>query len=282
MAPGSTRRGVGVRAILAGGLVTIMAAVMPATAAAPAPVLQESTVRDGWNLSATQIGARFNMNLAPTSAATIQQNGVDVAGWTSAIVNGTALTMTGPALATDGTIYTITFTATGTQVDASTLVDGPTAFQVDSNAPYTPFITGPDTLVDEEIQVFGEGGLPPVRADVVVADPTAPASAITGIAKDFVLQGDSSATSGISKIELRFYDVIGQAVGLPIAVLTGRPDNFAFNVFSTVPTAADVEWSVDLAEVEDLSSGVWSVRAVAYDTAGNISSPSRPITLLVE
>jgi hypothetical protein len=281
MAPGSTRRGVGVRAILAAGLVTIMAAVMPATAAAPAPNLLQSTVDSGWNLSTTQIAARFNGSLAATSTATIQQNGVDVAGWTSS-VQSTVLTMSGPALLADGTVYTIAFAVTGTQQDAGSATYGPFAFQVDPNGPYTPRITGPDALVDEEFQLFGENGVAPVRVDVGVADPTAPASEITGVAQDFAPDGDVSATSGIAKIELRFYDGIRQAAGLPAAVLSGRPDNFAFNFFASVPAAADVEWSVDLAEVEDLSSGIWTVRAIAYDSAGNVSSPSRPLTLAVE
>lgn len=292
MAPRSTR-GRGVRAILMGVVFTLGAMSLAAQAAAPQIRPETLTVKSGWSKSNKTVGAEFTVRLAPASKVTIKDlsTGLDVAGQTvfedqdagtPGVQHGDGIGFlaTGTMVA-DGRNYEVTFEVLPFDGSTTTPATYSKIFKVDTLVPAAPRITAPTG--------------PTVRGDSLCSsciDATTtlalePGDAIVGSALD---QHDrnaadpAAARSGVAAVELRFYSVTDQAMN---AIFSGLEDagDAAFRVKlpqtcgTSCPATVD-EWSQAFADLEDLTPGPWTVRAVAIDLAGNESAPSKAVTFI--
>jgi hypothetical protein len=264
-------RGRGARAILAAGLFALLAASFSAYAGpGDAPVLRKSSVASGWSKSDFVISADFDKLLAATSTITVTRVSAPagpVAGSTTVAQTGIAF-IAGSALAsTDGTVYQVDVSASGIEGTPSTAYTK--TFKVDTRIPKPPVVTSPEGI--------GLDGAPPFDASVV------PGTIETFDGRAFDAKGANDvtvATSGIQRIELRFWSVVDQVLSLPSF---DADYSFKHSVDMTCggTCPADVDpWSVAAADITDLGTGVWSVRAIAFDLAGNQSGPTKPIVFV--
>lgn len=282
MTPRSAR-GRGVRAILAGGLLALVASTVTAQAGpGDAPVLDKSSISTGWLKANTAVWAEFDKIIAPASTVAVTDTFTNTAvGGTTSVV-GRGIAFVPGALIEDGRTYSATFTVSGIEGTPNTVYSK--SFKLDAKTPSAPVITAPETLG----LTLAEDGCDAVpgcdfNANLVLGA----ADVFEGTARDVRgVNGVTAATSGIQKIELRFYNVVEQVVELVPSILSGRPTDYSFKVAldqtcgSVCPL--DLEpWSANASEIEDLSTGVWSMRAVAIDYAGNVSAPSKSITFVV-
>lgn len=298
----SARRGRSPRAILAAGLLALAVAPLASHALGQtvSPVLVDSSVRSGWSRFTTRVSAKYNraLDLSQSTATVTDDLNVAVAG-TLALENSNTLVWTPGAALSDRKAYTITFVAmsdaTAVPVgDTAGSITTPQAFKVDLKRPDNPTILQP---------AFGE----------MVSG----AASVTGNARDKVGDApdfDPFATSGISAIELHFYEL--RAPGFPrtppivppsttnpdpnttLGPITGylSPGNLgsvvegwvggmsrevlAYRTKATICSAnclASGPWSVAM---PDLSKGVWAVKAIAIDLAGNVSGESAGVTFI--
>lgn len=302
MAVHITRRTSGLRAFVVGALITGVAATVPA-GAVEAPALVETSVDSGWSATTEAVAARFDKVLdQAASSVTLEEVGVgEITGWYLGFgqeentIFLTTTDLTDPAapaadpLRVDGTDYQVTFHVQGAAPSAPDEVEsfGPFTFLVDPDRPKLPVITSPAPVFRQEIHIGGEdqAGTPEITViELGPADPTTPVETFAGTAADATgTDGDVTATSGISSVELRFFN----PSLTPLA-----PDSVVFSVnlgaeHLTKPGEAETEWSIGVDELVDeggsqqLTTGLWAVRAVASDNAGNSSAPSKVVQILV-
>ena len=301
MATLSLRRGTRIRAFVIGALIAGAAATVPARAV-DAPILEQTSVDSGWSATREAVAARFDKVLAAEgSSVTLEEvGGAVITGWHTR-VEGTTIVLSavnpenpnGPAgdpLRVDGTEYQATFSVVGAAPSAPDEAEshGPFTFQVDPDRPTLPVITGPSPLFRQEIHIGGDdqAGTPEIAViELAPADPTTPVAEFAGTAADAIGDdGDLTATSGIVSVELRFYNPLSNPF---------NPEAVAFSVtldsasHLSAPGAAETEWKIAVDELADedgsspLTIGLWAVRAVAADMAGNLSAPSKTVQILV-
>lgn len=311
MAPRSMRRGLGVRAILAGGLLAIFGATIPA-GAMEAPAFVASSFDTGWNPSAERVAAQFDKTLKNqghcsttqdppqliagcewtyaevfkvgettpvTAAAANASAGIDSKG---AIIQGKSIIwVAASSLAVDGTEYYMKVHLLGAAdaaPDAYTIWTSET-FTVDRGAPARPDVLSPKGLLAREVKVHGPNGAELVSGHVSIADPREmPLTGFTGLAADATgPDRDTTATSGLASIELRFFDVLG----MPVHAQRFAVDNVGSDK-STWAVAADEIVTVDAFGNESpaLDPGVYVLKVAAIDVAGYVSAPSVPVQFI--
>lgn len=274
MALRSMRRGKGVRAILAGGLLALgLFTVAPVSAAEP--ILNTTSVESGWSAFNDGVAADFDepLDAVASSASLVDlDTALPVLGTTQVINNGILFTPN-TALAEDGTRYEVTFSPVSFDgITGQTIVR---QFRVDTKVPDVPRINTPSAMVSSEtgpLRGLKDGTHETLGADVQIAI-AAPGSGATveGSAADKRgLHRSTKATSGVHEIHLRFYDPFSAAEATDLRVV--------IDMACSGQCSADVEsWS---ATTDHLPPGYWTMRAVAFDLAGNASAPSGPISFL--
>lgn len=312
MAPRSMRRGLGVRAILAGGLLAIFGATIPATSAdVPAPVFQASSFDSGWNPSTTRVAAQFDKTLKsvkPCYDNQVPPQVVTGCDWTYAEVFEVGATEPVPAaerndsqaidpkggivqgasiiwvakssLATDGTEYFMRVHLLGAAVGAPDdyTVWNSEPFTVDMGAPGKPTVESPTALMGREIKIGSEDA-EVVSGHISIADPRqVPVTEFAGVAREATgPDNDPTATSGLASVELRFYDLLGALAHKQV-----------FEVESV--GAIESDWFVSAEDVvavdrqgnesPALDPGVYVLKVAAYDIAGYVSAPSVPVQFI--
>lgn len=235
----------GAMAVLAGGLLALSASMLPASAAGtPAPQLQLGTsVDSGWSRLNKLVSADYDRVVDPAASSVVLQDrdGVSVPG----------------ALDVDAK-------------DATVLTFRPYRTLEESAAPYTVTITaraeGQDPAVADTVttRVFRLDALTP-RVNSIAADKPAVVATDTGV----LVGGKISdlGQSGVSRVELLFYNPAATpGSSRPVDMKLAQSFTCADNL---CPSQADYAF-----DITDLPIGYWTVRAVAYDLAGNKSSES--------
>jgi hypothetical protein len=252
---------------------TILIAALVATAAfAPAraevPTVVETSVDSGWSRFTRDIAARYDLRLRPESGATLtDRNGAGVAG--ASVVAGTALHFVPDApLSAVYAPYTVSFSATADVPEPETSTDI-YEFSIDVDIPLAPELNSPVALVKTPDQVrTASGG----AVDVNVVSPIVRQLVVDGSARDRVGPPpifDDAGTSGIERVELRFYNAFGTAETAGARV--------------TIRQTCYVRCNTNAYFYEEphLGIGVWTMRVFAFDLAGNQSASSRPMTFAV-
>jgi hypothetical protein len=247
-------------------LVAIALAVSPARAATPV-ALQNATGKSGWSNSQREVAAAYDhvLDSASTVALTDAAH-ADVPGHASVVDCATACVHTQVLrFVADETLtiakgpYTVVFTASPVGSPGTTTVDTFT-FKLDLSVPLLPQITTP-----------------------VTPGPAAPDVEIAGNATDRFARSaagipDYSATSGVARIELRFYNpavAFNPLRGGSTEVFKYHRELSVACAASACPVAAD--WTTTV----KLDPGYWTVEAFAYDLAGNRSPDSQTVSFVV-
>lgn len=194
--------------------------------------------------------------------------------------------------------YTATFSARALNQTPGTLNTVSTfTFRVDTKTPLPPSlaVAGAQALPRDSYPhcpAACTGAYPgnPIPAGVVVVAPGETAR-LSGIAKDILdAQQNEDLTSGIAKVRLHFYAGAGVRPNT-----SGTPTDPGYNP-NPITATEDVALGVSIANTCTVSlcpasftfqstprlpAGYWSVRASTEDLAGNRSSQSHPIAVLV-
>jgi len=264
------RRGIHTATILVMGV--ILAAVGPARAAGPP--LAETSVDSGWSGSATAFAARYTANIDDSSSVALKDSSnATITGATAVEDRALLFSLpTGTELDPNDQPFTITFTAVGSGGTTTTT----RTFDLDTLFPEapvvaqpTPAISAPGFVTDIARELGADFRLH------IVFPPGAPPT-FSGTTRDAVLgpedEPDTSHTSGIREIQLRFFN--------PLANFS-TDEVFDERVVVSLGCTELCPTEAGFTAGADLGTGIWTVRVISVDLAGNESGTSRPLTFVV-
>lgn len=246
--------------------VALVASVAPVARAGDPPALKETSVDSGWTRDARALAARYYDPITDASWVTVvDRSGAEVSGRSA--VSGSVLTFVPDApFDGDAAPYIGTFHATSLAPDPGSGEEVVT-FRVDTQAPRAPALDYPAPAVrTPEAARSASGG----AIDVNVVLPIGPSPRVFGTARDVLgPSDDDTETSGVARIELRFFPAPGTAEAKGERIVLTE----SCGIRCPSATWFDTETTLGI--------GVWTMRAFAFDLAGTQSASSMPLTFVV-